>query len=187
MKGPNKYMSRWMDLCFLGVTATSAWSCVKEVRNPMISLKDGADVRVPGSPEGTVHAVVVELADPSILDRLVAASTSMIIVLISVALMAGLRWLDHQDQDEAPKKLSRRTSFLIAFAGLFVVGAPFITQWGREHYFGGHVYFPPTEAAMTTLLLVVALFMAQFMGDRYNWVKDHERADVLDQQMKSVV
>lgn len=187
MKGPNKYMSRWMDLCFLGVTATSVWSCVKEVRSPMVSLKTGADVRVPGSPEGTVHAVVVELADPSTLDRLVAASTSMTIVLISVALMGGLRWLDHQDQDETPKKLSRRTSYLIAFAGLFVMGAPFITQWSREHYFGGHVYFPPTEAAMTTLLLVVTLFMAQLLGDRYNWVKDHERADELDQQMKSVV
>ncbi len=40
---------------------------------------------------------------------------------------------------------------------------------------------------MTTLLLVVTLFMAQLLGDRYNWVKDHERADELDQQMKSVV
>lgn len=187
MKRLSRHLLHWMDLCFLVVTVTSVWSCVSEVRNPAVSLEAGADVRAPGSPEGTVHAVVVELADPSTLDRLVAASTSMIIVLISVALMAGLRWLDHQDQDEAPKKLSRRTFFLIAFGGLFVIGAPSITQWNMNRYFGGHAYFPPTEAAMTTLLLVVSLFLVRLMSDRHNWVKDHERADVLDQQMKSVV
>lgn len=187
MKSPNKYMLSWLGLCFLGVSATSVWSCVKEIRNPVISLRSGLDVQVTGYPEGAVHGVAVELAHPSVLDRLVVASTSMTVVLISVVLLGGLRWLDHLDQAEAPKRLSQRMSYLIAFAGLFVMGAPFATQWNKERYFGGHVYFPPTEAAMVTLLLVVSLFLAQLMGDRYNWVKDHERADALDQQMKSVV
>ena len=142
-----------------------------------------------GSLQGKVTSVTVELADPSVLDRLVAATPNFMNFTLVVAAFGYLLWagkVEKVKEVKAPKGLK----WILGAAGVVGIGlilSPALTALLISEYFGVRVPLYTVDMGALLLVSAVTLLLVTAVKGSIGWAAEHQRAEELDGQMKDVV
>lgn len=173
----------WLPLLMMGM---AAWELVQAAMHPTVTAKAPSAKGAPEELQGTVQAVTVELTDPSFTDRVVASLPSALTLLMVVAAYGYLMWTG-RSHDYDKKKATRA---LVGFgsAGMVIFLAPFmVVNIATKLHFD--IALPASAFGLGSLLAsgAFALVLIGAVGNRTDWMKEHDRARKLDAELENVV
>ncbi|MGA5598375.1 hypothetical protein ACPCSE_29495 [Streptomyces cellulosae] len=157
---------------------------VEAALNPVVTVEASSEVATPL--QGTVASVGVELADPNLTDRLVASLPDLLSLALIVLGYSYMMWQGRtHDFDE---KQAKRAVLAFSAAGLLVVLAPsLIIVPTMSSYFD--VRLPESTFGPSSMLVTAsfAVLLVAAVGNRTEWMKEHDRAKKLNDEMENVV
>lgn len=172
------WAERFAILFPLGVILMSVTDYVGAFRNPtIIRTADG---------EGDVRGTVLELADPTVLDRFVAALPALSI-LFAVLFAFGylVRSNFHHLKDIKGEKASRARVLVIGLTGVLVLILSMASDILVAAYFDTQLLHRDID--YTPLFLALGLIVLEGLYAKDNVAEEQERADELDKKIKDVV
>lgn len=183
--------NKFIDSCLrtwlpLFIAGSATWDLVQVVRNPTVTTK--APSGTGGAPDGlhgTVQSVAVKLADPSFMDRFVACLPSLLNFVLILSAYGYFAW--YKRSHTYNEKASNRLLVVLAVAGGCCMLAPTFFLVVVKYYFDVEV--PQYQSGGTSTLLVAAfvLLLVGAIGNRVDWMKEHQRAEKLDSELQDVV
>lgn len=174
------------NLALLGVIAVSVWSFVDFIREPEVRAKSAGLKAAVGDLEGVITGTTVRLTDPGVLDRIVAASPSLVTVIIALAVLIYSAWMDWQ-ATSGPDRGGVMNAKIASAASVAMMIAPVICQIAASSYFRVQISFDWDGGTVLLLFLVMTHLFLRVHENRENWVQEYRRAATLDEQVKGVV
>lgn len=174
------------NLMLLGVVAVSVWSCADFLRDPEVRVRMAGVKAGAGDLEGTIVGSTVRITDPGVLDRLVAASPSLVTTAVALAVLIYSAWMDWQNISgpDRPGIMSAKVASATSFA---LVVAPVICQIVSAAYFNVQISFDWDGSTVLLLFLVMTSLFLRVHENRESWAQEHRRAATLSEQVKDVV
>jgi len=175
------------NLGLLAVLAVSAWSCVDIIRKPLLRVRSDGPERTYEGVKGSVKSASIQLSDPSMLDRLVAAAPSLSVVVISMAVLIYISRDEWREIETDPGKLNPPKALPVALIGAVFMLTPIAFQILPAVYFQVQISFEWDPVSVLVAFLVVSHLFVRSGQNQERWIKEYRRAHDLDQQMKEVV
>lgn len=174
------------NLMLLGVVAVSVWSCVDFLRDPEVRVRMAGVKAGAGDLEGIIVGSTVRITDPGVLDRLVAASPSLVTTAVALAVLIYSAWMDWQNISgpDRPGILNVRIASAVSVA---MMSAPVVCQIASAAYFNVQIAFDWDGGTVLLLFLVMTSLFLRVHENRENWAQEHRRAATLSEQVKDVV
>jgi hypothetical protein len=168
----------------LAIMGLASMDFVSSLMDPSVTAAQNADADVQGL-HGTTQAVTVQLANPSILDRIVASCPSLMSLLMVVIAYSYLMW--ERRSHGYDKRRAMRLGIALGVAGLFILVSPTITGATIGLYFD--VKIPVQEMGVSALMVTgaFATLLVGAFGNRVAWMREHQRAEKLDAELENVV
>lgn len=174
------------NLMLLGVVAISAWSCVDLLREPEVRVRMAGVKAGAGDLEGTIVGSTVRIANPDMLDRIVAASPFLATTAMALAVLIYAAWMDWQ-AISGPERPGIMNAKVASATSVVIMAAPVICQIGTAAYFKVQISFDWDGGAVLLLFLVVTHLFLRVHENRENWAREHRRAATLGERVKDVV
>lgn len=175
------------NLGLVAVLVASVWFCIDMLKKPMLRVRtDGPEGAYEGV-KGSARSVSVELADPSLLDRFVAASPSLSVVLISMAVLVYISRSEWREIETDPGELKTLRALPVALIGAAFMLTPIVFQILPSVYFNVQISFEWDPVSMLAAFLMVSHLFVRSGQNQERWIKEYQRAKALDEQIKDVV
>lgn len=175
------------NLGLLAVLAVSVWSCIDIIRKPLLRVRSDGPERVYEGVKGSVKSASIELSDPSMLDRLVAAAPSLSVVVISMAVLIYISRDEWREIETDPGELKAPRALPVALIGAVFMLTPIAFQILPSVYFNVQISFEWDPISVVVAFLVVSHLFVRSGQNQERWIKEYKRAHDLDRQMKEVV
>lgn len=173
----------WLPLLMMGM---ATWRVVETAMTPTVTAKAPSAKGAPEELPGTVQAVTVELTDPSFTDRVIASLPSILTLLMVVASYGYLMWVGRtHDYD---KKKAQRALTVFGSAAMIILLAPImVVDTATKLHFD--IALPPSAFSISSLLVggAFAMVLLGAVGNRTEWMREHDRARKLDAELENVV
>jgi len=173
----------WLPLLMMGM---ATWDLIQMAMNPTVTAKAPSAKGAPEELQGTVQAVTVKLADPSFADRVIASLPSVLTLMMVVAAYGYLMWA--RRSHDYDKKKAQRVLIGFSFAAMVIMLAPIMVVNAaiKLHF---DVALPASAFGLNALLISgsFAMVLIGAVGNRTDWMKEHDRARKLDAELDKVV
>lgn len=166
--------------CLIGISVASY---ALSLANPKVPMgADGATVA-----EGRVTGMIVELANPSTLDRFMASLPEVPIILSVTLVFAYLLRSDLLGANlAAGMRISKKAHFTLVGTLCIVFISSILAETLRAQYFDITVLSGVSFTPVLATSALGVLFLDSLVA-KTSWNKEHKRADDLDKKMQDVV